>query len=59
MMIRKRVSHKKNDDDDDDKVSVGFLPLSLSILFFFKRTMRVVVYLSPAFMKEEDETGDR
>ncbi len=27
--------------------------------FFFKRTMRVVVYLSLAFMKEEDETGDR
>lgn len=26
---------------------------------FFKRTMRVVVYLSSAFMKEEDQTGDR
>ncbi len=51
---------QKNDDDDDDKVSVGFLPLSLSVYsIFFKRTMRVVVYLSPAFMKEEDETGDR
>jgi hypothetical protein len=54
-MIRKRISHKKN---DDDKVSVGFLPLSI-LYFFFKRTMRVVVYLSLAFMKEEDETGDR
>ena len=37
--------------------------LSLCLLclcyFFFKRTMRVAVYLSLAFMKEEDQTGDR